>query len=240
MHLIRSLSVTVLVAAGACAQNRSAVAQATVIALDPGHPSEVADGTDLRNGITEVHVAWQVATDLRVELEKRGYSVVMTKNAEMQMVRNVERAKVGNDAHAALMVRLHLDASRDSGYAIYYPDRVGTAEGKTGPSDDIMQRSKMKADSMHAGMAPLLEGRLKDQGVKGDSKTLVGSRQGALTGSIFSEIPVVLIEMATPTNARDAAFISSDSGRAIMVRAIAAGVSRAVNNRKEEGGRRKE
>ena len=220
------VSLAALVVACASAQRPSGLVP--VIALDPGHPSEVADGTDLRNGITEVHVAWQVATDLRTALEQRGYSVVMTKTSEMQMVRNVERAKVGNDAHAALMVRLHLDASRDSGYALYYPDRVGTAEGKTGPSDDVMQRSKSKADSMHAAMAAILDGKLKDQGVKGDSKTLVGSRQGALTGSIFSEIPVVLIEMATPTNAHDAAFIGSDSGRAIMVRAIAAGIARAV------------
>jgi N-acetylmuramoyl-L-alanine amidase len=211
-----------------CMRAQTSAKERTVIALDPGHPSEVADGTDLRNGITEVHVAWVVALDLRKALESQGYKVVMTKNAEMQMVRNVERAKVGNDAHAALMVRLHLDASRDSGYAVYYPDRVGTAEGKTGPSEDIMRTSHVAADAMSAAMAPLLAGRLKDQGVKGDSKTLVGSRQGALTGSIFSEVPVVLIEMATPTNAHDAAFISSDSGRAIMVRAIAAGVARAV------------
>src|SRR6185503_16679875 len=104
----------------------------------------------------------QVATDLRTELERLGYKIVMTKTAEMQMVRNVERAEIGNHAHAALMVRLHLDASRDSGYALYYPDRVGTAEGKTGPSEEIMRASHAAADSMHAAMAQLLAGHLKD------------------------------------------------------------------------------
>jgi N-acetylmuramoyl-L-alanine amidase len=72
------------------------------------------------------------------------------------------------------------------------------------------------------------EGRLKDGGVRGDSKTLVGSRQGALTGSIFSDIPVVLIEMVTLSNAHDARFIKSDEGKDLMARAIADGVQRFV------------
>jgi N-acetylmuramoyl-L-alanine amidase len=67
---------------------------------------------------------------------------------------------------------------------------------------------------------------LKDGGVRGDSRTLVGSRQGALTGSIFSEVPVVLVEMVVLSNARDAAFIKSASGQALMARAIADGIVR--------------
>ena len=126
------------------------------------------------------------------------------------------------------MVRLHCDASSDSGYALYYPDRLGTAEGKTGPSVDVMRRSAAAAESLHAGMAPELAGHLKDGGVRGDSRTLVGSRQGALTGSIYSEIPVVLIEMVTLSNTRDAGFIKSEEGRSLMARAIADGVERYV------------
>jgi N-acetylmuramoyl-L-alanine amidase len=202
-----------------------------VIAIDPGHPSETSRGDVVQNGTTEVHIAWQVALELQRLLRERGYAVVMTKTSESQMVRNVERAATGNRAGAALMVRLHCDASADSGFALYYPDRSGTAEGKTGPSDDVMRRSKAAADSVSAGMSPLLAGKLKDGGVRGDSKTLVGSRQGALTGSIFSEIPVVLIEMVTLSNSRDAAFIKSEAGRALMARAIADGVGRYAARR---------
>ena len=129
------------------------------------------------------------------------------------------------------MVRLHCDASSDSGFALYYPDRVGTAEGKTGPSADVMRLSRAAAESLHAGMSPLLSGKLKNGGVRGDSKTAVGSRQGALTGSIFSEIPVVLIEMVTLSNARDAEFIKSERGQSLMAHAIAEGVARYVSAR---------
>lgn len=213
----------------ACATPRAGSRTAgTVIAIDPGHPSEVSSGAEIQNGTTEVHSAWVVASALRDLLRARGYTVVMTKSREMELVRNVERAEIGNRARAALMVRLHCDASTDSGFALYYPDRQGTAEGRTGPSADVMRRSAEAARAMHAAMSPLLAGRLKDGGVRGDSKTLVGSRQGALTGSVHSEIPVVLVEMVTLSNARDAAFIKSESGRALMARALSEGIHRYV------------
>src|SRR5687768_863447 len=118
-----------------CATALRAAADPVVIAIDPGHPSETSSGSEVVNGTTEVHVAWIVALRLRDLLRDCGYAVVMTKTSEMQLVRNVERAEVGNRARAALMVRLHADASSDSGFALYYPDRQGTAEGRTGPSD---------------------------------------------------------------------------------------------------------
>jgi N-acetylmuramoyl-L-alanine amidase len=152
----------------------------------------------------------------------------MTKPAERALVTNVARARIGNGAHAALVVRLHCDASADSGYAVYYPDRQGTTQHRTGPSDDIMRRSATAAESLHVSMATLLEGKLKDGGVRGDSKTAVGGKQGALTGSIFSEVPVVLVEMVTLSNARDAAFIKDAKGQSLMAQAIAHGIGRYV------------
>ena len=163
----------VALASVACVTFPGASTTASVIAIDPGHPSEVSSGAEVQNGTTEVHSAWEVAQRLERLLTDRGYTVVLTKASEKQMVRNVDRAEVGNRAHAALMVRLHCDASADSGYALYYPDRPGTAEGKTGPSADVMRRSAQAAESLHAAMAPLLAGRLKNGGVRGDSKTFV-------------------------------------------------------------------
>ena len=197
-----------------------------VIAVDPGHPSETAAGNVVQNGTTEVQMAWQVALLLRDELRARGYDVVLTKQHETQLVTNRERAEVGNRANAALMVRLHCDASTDSGFALYYPDRQGTVDGVTGPTEAVIARSREAAAAVHGGMAPLLAARLKDGGVRGDSRTLVGSRQGALTGSIFSRIPAVLVEMVTLSNPRDAEFIKDGDGRRLMARAIAEGVAR--------------
>jgi N-acetylmuramoyl-L-alanine amidase len=201
---------------------------APVVVIDPGHPSEVAAGNVVLNGTTEAHVDWVVAERLAPLLRGMGYRVRMTKSREDEMVTNVDRARFANAAGAALMVRLHCDASSDSGYALYAPDRQGTAQGVTGPSPEVIRRSTAAAEALHAGMAPLLAGRLRDGGVRGDSRTLIGSRQGALTGSIFSEVPTVTIEMATLTTPSDAAFMRSDEGVETVARAIAAGVARAV------------
>jgi N-acetylmuramoyl-L-alanine amidase len=202
-----------------------------VIAIDPGHPSETSAGDAVEHGATEVHVAWAVARRLARLLRARGYVVVMTKAAERDFVRNRDRARIANEAGAALLVRLHCDASADSGFALYYPDRQGTAEGRTGPSEEVIRASRAAADSLHAGMAAALDGVLKDGGVRGDSKTFVGARQGALTGSIFSEVPVVTVEMVVLTNAHDARFITAARGERRMAEAIAAGIERYMRGR---------
>jgi N-acetylmuramoyl-L-alanine amidase len=97
-------------------------------------------------------------------------------------------------------------------------------QNTTGPSQEIIERSKIAAAAVHQGMAKALEGALKDGGVRGDSKTAVGSKQGALTGSIFSEVPAVLIEMVVLSNTGDAEFIKTEEGQMKMARAIAEGI----------------
>jgi|SRR5438094_3847149 len=196
------------------------------VVIDPGHPSEVSTGATVHNGTTEVHIAWLVAQRLARLLRAHGYAVVMTKPAEHTPVTNVERARIGNAARATLVVRLHCDESPDSGYAIYHPDHQGTLRGRNGPSPAVMRASAAAAESLHVSMARLLAGKLKDGGVRGDSKTALGEQQGALTGSIFSDVPVVLVEMVTLSNRHDAAFIKESRGQSLMAQAIANGIDR--------------
>lgn len=202
----------------------------TIVCIDPGHPSEVASGKNVQNGTSEAHVDWAVAERLRAALEARGYEVVLTKSAEDELVRNKDRALVANRARAALMIRLHCDASEARGYAIYYPDRQGRAkDGTTGPSQDVIEASRRAAEAVHAGMADGLGGALKDNGVRTDDQTKVGHEQGgALTGSIFSGVPVVTIEMVVLSQPPDAEFIKSDAGQQRMADSIADGVARFV------------
>jgi N-acetylmuramoyl-L-alanine amidase len=195
-----------------------------VVCIDPGHPSETSAGNVLQNGTTEVHIVWVVGLKLKALLEAEGMKVVMTKSKESEVVTNKERAMIANQAKAAVMIRLHCDASTDSGYAVYSPDRQGTVQGVTGPTPEIIARSRVAAELVHKGMGRVLEGVLKDGGVRGDSKTFVGSRQGALTGSIFSEVPAVLIEMVVLSNKEDAEFIKTEAGQMKMAKAIAEGI----------------
>jgi N-acetylmuramoyl-L-alanine amidase len=200
-----------------------------VVCIDPGHPSEISLGDERLNGTTEVHVAWTVALKLRAALEARGFTVCMTKDKQDTLVRNRERAEIANRAGASLLVRLHCDTGRDSGFVVYYPDRLGTAEGRTGPSDSVRARSERAAEVVHGAMSAALAGRLHDGGILGDSKTFIGEKQGALTGSIFSSVPVVTIEMVVLSHRSDAKFIESEGGATLMADAIAGGIQRYLS-----------
>jgi N-acetylmuramoyl-L-alanine amidase len=195
-----------------------------VVALDPGHPSETSQGASGPAGATEIQVNWAVALEVRSLLEERGYRVIMTKLVEEEMVTNRHRAEIGTFRGADVMVRLHCDAGNHRGTATFYPDRQGSRWGVTGPSPQVIAASEAFARAFHPAMIATLGPDWPDLGIKGDSKTAVGSQQGALTGSIFSEIPVLTVEMVVITQSDQEAFIASPEGMDRMARAIAAGI----------------
>jgi N-acetylmuramoyl-L-alanine amidase len=209
-------------------EKQRAPQEPAVVCIDPGHPSELNSGKTVQNGTTEVHIAWVVALKLKRILEEKGVRVVMTKASEEQFVMNKERALIANRAGARVMVRLHCDTGESEGFAIYSPDKQGEKDGVKGPSDEVMESSRRAALAIHEEMRAQLEGALKDGGARGDSETAVGSKQGALTGSIFSQVPVATIEMAVLSNERDAEFIKSEEGQQRMALAIASGILRFI------------
>lgn len=198
-----------------------------VICIDPGHPSEVGIGTRGRK-VTEVGIAWEIARKIKQILEADGWTVVLTKSREREYVKNRDRAMVANRANADLMVRLHCDSIGGSGTATFYPDRQGRKQGVRGPQQDVIDRSREMATVFHKTMMRSLQGSLRDRGLHPDIKTLIGSRQGALTGSIFSRVPVLLVEMCVLTYPSDEAFIATEAGQRKMANAIAAGIRAAI------------
>jgi N-acetylmuramoyl-L-alanine amidase len=199
------------------------------VCIDPGHPSENNDGGELTNGLREVTVNWEVALLLRRELESDGFTVVMTKKSEGEFVTNKDRAEIANRAQADLLLRLHADAGKASGFTVYYPRKQGTVRGVTGPAADVLRTSKSAAKAFHAAFAQALRDKLKDNGLRGDEETFIGGKQGALTGSIFSRVPTILVEMVFLTTPLDAEWIKQPSNKKVMAEAIVEGV-RAVRS----------
>jgi N-acetylmuramoyl-L-alanine amidase len=169
-------------------------------------------------------VNWAVGQKLKALLEEKGYHVVMTKLVEEEVVTNRHRAEIGTFRGADVMVRLHCDAGSHRGTATFAPDQQGTRWGVTGPSPEVIAGSQAFAQIFHPAMIEALGPGWPDLGVRGDSKTAVGARQGALTGSIFSEIPVVTVEMVVITQPEGEAFIASEEGQSRMAQAIATGI----------------
>lgn len=202
-----------------------------LICVDPGHPNSFNPGTHLVNGTNEARINWQVGLRLERMLREAGYDVALTRNSETHSVENKARARFCNAAGAALVVHLHCESTPGTGFALYYPDREGVHDYKNdpengfrGPSAGVRSDSRELAAAVNAGMRGALAGVLADKGVFGDSRTAVGSRQGALTYSIFSQIPTLTIEMVVLTNKKDAEFIKSEAGQEKMAAAIAAGI----------------
>lgn len=197
-----------------------------VICIDAGHPSEVSRGTRGARS-TEIQVAYRIAGLLEKRLVHDGFQVVMTKSHEEELVTNRRRAEIANAAHAALFLRLHCDAAKGTGFTVYYPGEQGTSDGVTGPSQEVIARSREAAERFYKAMVKSLDGKLAADGLKTDRHTSVGSKQGALTGSIFSAVPTILVEMVVLTNPKDEDWILSAPGESAMVGALEAGV-RAV------------
>jgi len=164
---------------------------------------------------------WDAAKKVKQLLQEQGVRVVLTKNTLEQFVRNRDRAETANRARAGLMVRLHCDALAGSGFATYYPDRQGVSGKKRGPSAAIIAASGRAARVFQASLARSLAGVLANRGLHSDTATAVGRKQGALTGSIYSEVPVLLVEICVLTNPRDEAFMSEERNRWKVAEALA-------------------
>ena len=197
------------------------------VCIDPGHPSENNDGRELLNGVREVEVNWAVAVALQALLEQNGYAVVLTKRSLGEFVTNKRRAEIANDASADLMLRLHADSEGPAGFTIYYPRKQGQVKGVKGPHLHVIEASARAATAFHKALASELRQHLKDNGVKGDEQTFIGGKQGALTGSIHSQVPALLVEMANLAKPDDARWISDPANQQVLANALLAGV-RAV------------
>ena len=199
------------------------------ICIDPGHPSEVGAGTRGKS-VTEIHIAWAVAKKLELILKDKHVQVVLTKQSENEFVKNVDRAKIGNECHADLLVRLHCDAASGSGFTTYYPDRQGSQDGFTGPDPELIKQIGPIAKRFHSVLKEDLKGFLQDNGLLSDIKTAVGSKYGALIASMHSKVPVVLVEMCVLTNPKDEALVSTDEGQAKLASALADACIKSVDN----------
>jgi N-acetylmuramoyl-L-alanine amidase len=219
-----------LVISPGTAATPEAAGPAYTICIDPGHPSEVSRGTTGKH-ITEMQAAWDVALKLRAVLIARGMNVVMTKQSEGQFVRNRDRAEIANNAHADYMIRLHCDADAGTGIAVYAPDRQGLSDGVRGPAISVIYNSQVMGSAFHGELIRSLNGDLKDRGFMSDTKTAVGAKQGALTGSIFSAVPVVLVEMCVLTNPADEQFILQQKNQELLAEAMANGIQAALKVR---------
>lgn len=185
-----------------------------VIVIDPGHAShsnlekeeqspgsgimKIKDGGGAQGNTTgtpEYVVNMQVAMKLKSLLEAQNYTVIMTKTSNDVSLGNIERANIGNDNNASLVIRIHCDSAENpaaSGASMLVPEKVGYAEAI---SDVSREYGETVLNSLveSAGM--------KNRGI---------SIRGDMTGFNWSKVPVILVEMGFMSNPEEDKLLSDE------------------------------
>lgn len=202
-------------------------AAGSVVVIDAGHQAQgdadhepigpgasetkmkVTWGTSGRTtGVAEHVVNLQVAKLLERELEARGVEVVMVRDSADVNISNSQRARIGNDADADLVIRLHCDGSEDTSIRGILT-LVPSENRWTGP---IVAPSARAGDRVHA--AVLTETGAADRGIRA---------VGNMTGFNWSTVPTVIVEMGLMTNPEDDRLLTSPAYQEKLARGMANG-----------------
>lgn len=185
----------------------------TLEPVGPGASEKKARVTSGTSGVAtrraESEVTLEIALKLRDALQARGAKVVMVRTSQDVNISNAERAKIGNEANADLVVRLHCDGAEDrgrTGLSTLVPGR----NRWTGP---IVAESGIAGRFVHD--AVIASTGATDRGVVPRTD---------LSGFNWSTRPSVLVEMGFMSNAAEDRKLSSAPYQAKLVTGIADGV----------------
>ena len=207
--------------------NEEQVVNKKTIVIDPGHSSNPKSNTEPLypgstnmkvmdtigacgiNGIQEYSINNDVAKLLRNDLESRGFNVILTKETIGVDLSNIERAEIGNESNADLVIRIHCDSFDDSlanGASMLVP-------ANNNITGNIYNTSKKYGEiilNSYTNKVPI-----KNRGIIETSE---------MTGFNWSRVPIVLIELGFLSNPADDNFISNSNNYQLIVSSIGEGI----------------
>ena len=169
---------------------------------DAGY-AKVADGYSPR-------IPFSNGMMLKLELQNRGYTVVMTRESNDVDISNKERADIATAAGAAATIRIHadgVDSASASGASVLVP-------GSSNPYIPELAGSSSQLGSCIINSYCAATG-MKNRGVVGSDN---------MTGINWSTNPVALLELGFMTNPTDDANMQDDTYQQLMVHGIADGI----------------
>lgn len=170
---------------------------------------KVTGGTQgVATRVPEHRVNLEVAHLLKAELEARAVTVIMVRETAEVDIANSERARIGNDANASLVIRLHCDGSNDPavrGILTLVPSANQWTAG-------IVDSSRRAGEAVHAAVVAATGAR--DRGV-----VAVGN----MSGFNWSTVPTIIVEMGVMTNADEDRLLSDSGYQGKLARGMADG-----------------
>lgn len=204
-----------------------------VIVIDPGHANrsnlekeplapgssvmKIKDGggaQGVATGTPEYRVNMNVAVKLKTILQNKGYTVVMTKTQDSQSLGNVERANIGNNANAALVIRIHADSSTNTsakGASMLVPAPINNGTKVIYSASKSYGRTVLNTLVQEVGMV--------NRGV---------TEHSDMTGFNWSKVPVILVEMGFLSNSIEDRLLSSQAYEDKIAKALADGIAIAI------------
>lgn len=200
-----------------------------VIVIDPGHQKKgdnskepIGPGaTEMKAKVTtgatgvstkqlESELNLSVGMLLKTELEKRGYTVIMTRTSQNINISNSQRAKIANDADADAFIRIHADSYTS-------PSAVGMSA--------LCQTSKNKYNGNLASASYnlsklVLDNMQKETGAKSRGVT----RTDTMSGINWATVPTTIIEMGFLSNPEEDKLLASKDYQQKIVTGMANGI----------------
>ena len=190
------------------------------VVLDPGHGGSET-GAVGANGLAEKHLNLAVAQLARAELEARGYTTVLTRNADIRMP-TVARAEIALALSAKAFVSIHHNGgatrgSPDPGTEIFHQGRNSNSLRLAGILFEDVQAALSQYDVPWVATV--------NKGTKGLLRSSDGrDLYGVLRHS--EGLPAALVEAAYLSNPPEARLLADAAVQAVEARAIADGIVR--------------
>jgi len=203
---MKGLFGAVLVASFVVAAGAARAGTAPVVVIDPGHDARanlatepIGPGSSTRKikdgggthgvvtGVREPDLTLDVSLRLRRLLRAAGVRVVMTRTRTSgASMGNIVRARIANDAGAALFLRVHADGASS---ASARGTHTLTPALRRGWTDDVYASSRRAAALVQTELVRTLG--FPNRGIQ---------ERSDFTGFNWADVPVILVEMGFMTN----------------------------------------